>query len=199
MAPKTIILIGQSGCGKGTQSKLLEEFFKKEDPARPVLYVEIGMKFREFVQDDGYSSVLSKEIYEKNEPQPDFLVIWIWARFLIEKMTGEEHVIIDGTPRSLFQAQVLMTALAFYGRRASIFHLNISREVAESRLIARGRSDDINMTKINKRLDWFYTNVVPAIDFFKTQKEHDFFELDAESSVENVHTEIVAALGYDLI
>jgi len=194
MEPKIIVLIGRSGCGKGTQAELLQEYFKKKDPARQVLYVETGVQFREFIKGQSYSSRLSNEVYTRNDRQPDFLAIWNWARVFVDKMTGEEHVIIDGTPRSLSEAKVFDTAIKFYNRPATIVFLDISRTEAERRLMNRGRVDDLGLAKIAKRLDWFDSDVMPAIQYFKNESSSNFLHIKAEKPVEEVFDEIVSAI-----
>lgn len=200
MSPKTIIFIGRSGCGKGTQAMLIQEYLKKNDTEnRHIYYQETGAVFREFINGSSHSSRLSKEIYERDDRQPDYLAIWMWSNRFIQDLTGEEHVIVDGTPRSMFEAGVLENALEFYKRHALVVFLNISREEAVRRLVKRGqekygRADDSNVSKINKRLDWFDKDVMPAIDYLRDKKTLDFVEINGELPIEKVHIEIMKAL-----
>src|SRR4051812_13328117 len=102
MSPQTFILIGRSGCGKGTQAKLLQEHIEKHDESkRSIYYLETGSNFREFFKGKTYSNQLAREIYEKDDRQPDFLAIWMWSNFFIKDLKGDEHLISDGTSRSL--------------------------------------------------------------------------------------------------
>lgn len=195
MQPQTIIFIGHSGCGKGVQGELLKKYFQENDSAkREVFTLESGGGFREFIKGEHYTNKLSKDTYEKSKLQPDFLAIWVWANEFINNLTGEEHLMIDGTPRSLGQAMVLNDGLAFYGRRANIVHLDISPETSKQRLLERGRSDDVLMEKINRRLEWFDREVMPAISYLKSQSAHNYMKINGEQSIEKVHADIVAAL-----
>ncbi len=131
MLPQTIIFIGHSGCGKGVQGELLKKYLQENDAQkRQIFTLESGSGFREFIKGENYTNKLSKEIYEKSKLQPDFLAIWVWANEFIKNLTGEEHLMIDGTPRSLAQAMVLNDGLEFYNRRANIIHLDISPETS---------------------------------------------------------------------
>ena len=196
MSPKTIVFIGRSGCGKGTQARLISEYLKAEDTEkREIFYVETGAQFRKFIQGDSWTSRRSKEIYARNERQPDFLAIWMWSHLFVENLTGEEHLLIDGTPRSLSEANVLNNALGFYNRPAHIFHLGVSRAWAEHQLLARGRSDDKDMGQITKRLDWFEKDVEPAIEYLKNHTKNNFFDINGEQSIEKVHADIMTALN----
>jgi adenylate kinase family enzyme len=59
---------------------------------------------------------LAAETYKAGNRQPDFLAVWMWSHLLVEKMTGKERVILDGTPRSFQEAQIIDTAITFYKR-----------------------------------------------------------------------------------
>lgn len=189
---QTFIFIGRSGCGKGTQAILLREHFKKQSPKTDIFYLETGAKFREFINSKNYSSELSSKVYLSGDRQPDFLAIFIWSQVLIENLKGQEHLIIDGTPRSAHEAKILDTALLFYERKNPVVvYLNISKEAAEERLRARKRIDDKDDRKNDKRLSWFETDVFPAIDFLKNNSRYHFLEVDGENSPEEIHEEII--------
>src|SRR3989344_8107590 len=107
---QTFIFIGRSGCGKGTQAELLQEYVKKYIPDVPFLYVETGEKFRNFIKGQTFASKMSFDVYTKNDRQPDFLATYMWTHILIEDFKGHEHLMFDGAPRSLTEAKVLDTA-----------------------------------------------------------------------------------------
>jgi len=195
MTPQTFIFIGCSGCGKGTQGKLLEDHLKSVDSNRPVFYNEMGVLFREFITGEKYSHQLSKVVYEEGRRQPDFLAVTLWAKNFIEKLTGEEHLIIDGTPRSLREAEVLDTAISFYNMKTNVVFIDVSRECATKRLLSRGRSDDVNTDKINKRLDWFEKDVVPAVEYYRNNKNYNFIHIDGNKPISDVQKDIIDHVG----
>ena len=189
----TFIFIGRSGCGKGTQAELLQEYLKKLDQQQPIFYIETGERFRQFIKEDCLSSRLAAEIYRTGSRQPDFIAVWMWSHLLVEKMTGEEHLIFDGTPRSLQEAQILDTAITFYQRqRPHVIYLDISREASKARMIARRRMDDINQEAIERRLNWFETDVLPAVEYFRKYSKYSFIELDGDQPVEAVQEQLLA-------
>ena len=193
MQLETFMFIGRSGCGKGTQAKLLIEYLRKIDPEHDVFHLETGAKFREFVKkkDVNYSSRLSAEIYDNGGLQPEFLTIRLWSDIFIDELRDDEHMVIDGTPRKLNEARVLDSAFKFYGRKKPhLLFLNISREEATGRLASRRRIDD-NSAEIKARLDWYETEVVKAIEFYRGNDDYHFLDINAEQSVEDVHKEIV--------
>ncbi len=195
MQPHIFIFMGRSGCGKGTQADLLMKLLREKDPNTPVLYLETGAKFREFIKGGSYSSKRSAEVYATGARQPDFLAIHFWADFLIDSFEGHEHIVADGTPRSLPEAQLLIQAFNFYNRIPHIIYLDVSRDWAVDRLTARGRIDDVKPEEIAKRLDWFDTDVAPAVDFFRTHPQAKFYELSGERTVEEIHVDLMEKLG----
>src|SRR3989344_6710023 len=116
MQPFTIILVGPPGSGKGTQVKLLEQFLKEHDPERRTVSFSTGEAFRKLVQGKSYSSELIRETLDHGGLQPEFLAICIWAGIFIEKLEGNEHIIIDGSPRRPLEGEALDGAFTFYKR-----------------------------------------------------------------------------------
>lgn len=191
----TVIFIGRSGCGKGTQADLLMNRINELDShKRQILYVETGDRFRSFIRDEGYSSKLSKIIYEKDTRQPDFLACYMWGEMLISELEKDMHIVFDGAPRSLPEAAIISTAMEFYKReQPTVIYINVSRQWSEDRLLGRGRMDDTSLTKINKRLDWFDKDTLPVIEYFKTNKLYKFIEVNGEQPIEKVCSDIIAA------
>lgn len=189
---KNFILIGRSGCGKGTQADLLMDYLKRET-GHPVFYVENGQKFRDFFErKENVTSQISAKIYEEGGLQPEFLSTYMWADQLIESFDNKMHLVIDGAPRRLHEGYLLDSAFKFYGRHDThILFLDISREEAEKRLLARGREDDKDKEDIKRRLDWYDTDVVPVLTFFKNNPDYNFHTIDGEKTVEEIHREII--------
>ena len=190
MKLKTFIFMGRSGCGKGTQVELLEKDLADNDPNTPVLSLETGARFREFLKGDTLTNKLAREISEAGGLQPAFLAINMWSLELINKFKGNEHLIVDGTPRKLREAHVLEDALEFYKREeVYIVYLNVTREWSKERLLKRGRADD-NIEEIEKRLDWFESDVKPAIEYYKDNSKYKFIDVNGERSIGEIHEDI---------
>ena len=196
----TFVLMGRSGCGKGTQADLLIERLKATgivSDKNPLFYLEMGDKFRELINGTSHTSRLAKTVMEKSERQPSFLAISIWSSLLVENLMGDENIIIDGTPRALIEAEALDTAMKFYGREnVCVIHLDVSREWAKNRLEERGRGDDKKPGDIDRRLDWFEKDVVPAINYFEINPDYNYLKINGEQSIEDVHAEIITKLGF---
>ncbi|MES3005744.1 MAG: nucleoside monophosphate kinase [Patescibacteria group bacterium] len=201
MTPRTFILMGRSGCGKGTQGKMLRDFITAhDDEQRKVFYLETGERFREFIKGKSFSSKLAGEINNMGASQPAFLAVWNWAHLMVEELTGEEHVFVDGTPRSFQEALVFDSAVTFYGRnKPVVIYIDVSKEWSKERLVARagteGRVDDQKTEQIDNRLSWFDTDVVPAIDYFRVNGRYRYLHINGEQPIEKVHADIIAELG----
>ena len=191
MQPQTFIFFGPSGSGKSTQAKLLQEEIKKRDPERNILYIETGKKFRELAESDSFTAKEIKKAIENGNLLPEFLPIWVWTGFMMDNITGNEHIFMDGLARQPKEAPVLDSAIKFYKRENPfVISINISDEWATKLLKNRGRSDD-NKDEIKKRLDWYHENVMPAIEYFKNNSYYKFIPINGEQTIEEVHKEIM--------
>jgi adenylate kinase family enzyme len=197
MIQKTFIFIGRSGCGKGTQIELLEEYIRNNDESsRDILRVETGKKFREFIKKENYAGRLAADIAKDARLQPDFLAVNFWSNFLIDEYSGEQHLFIDGTPRSLLEAKTWTTAIKFFKiNDPVVIYLDVSMGWAEDRLEGRGRIDDIKKENIEKRLEWFDTDVLPAIEYFMINPLYKFIRVNGEQPIEKVHNEIIKKIS----
>ena len=191
MSPYTFVFIGRSGCGKGTQAGLLMQHMQEKYPSESIFYLETGQQFRDFTSKTGYTNILAKKVQEIGGLQPAFLAVWMWAHILIEKLSGKENLFIDGTPRKLGEAIIFTESMKFYGRKPYIIYLDVSRKWSEDRLKERQRTDDMSDT-IKKRLDWFETEVIPAIEYFKSNIDVNFLNINGEKSIQDVHDDILS-------
>ncbi|MCK4918227.1 MAG: nucleoside monophosphate kinase [Candidatus Pacebacteria bacterium] len=188
------IIIGRSGCGKGTQAELLINYLKN-DLNRKVFDLQTGDKFRDFIKGEGYTNKLAKEIGDRGGLQPMFLVLSLWATALIENLKGDEDLILDGMPRKKDQADVLHSVFDFYSYdKPKVIYINVSREWAEEKLLARGRGDD-EAEKIKNRQDWFDTDVIPVLGFYENHEDYEFLDINGDQSIEDVHNEIMNKIG----
>jgi adenylate kinase len=196
MQPQTFIFFGPSGSGKGTQAKRLQEELRKKDSERKILYIETGQRFRELAEGNSFTAKEIKKILTNGNLAPVFLPIWIWAGFMMDNVvTGDEHIFMDGLSRRVDEAYILDSAIKFYKRENPIvISIEVSDQWATKLLKARGRSDD-NDEEIKKRLDWYNTNVVLAIEFFKSNPCYKFISINGEQSIEEVHKEIMTKVG----
>lgn len=212
--PLNFCLIGRSGCGKGTQAKLLMEHFGN------LYYVSSGDLFRDLIKTDSDTSTRVKKIYDAGGLPFDDLAATLWMRNLAYNLKENQGFILDGAPRRVNEAQTLDRYLDFLERKENTYILliDISREEAFNRLTKRRicqkcqklipwvgefkdlkvcdkcggqliyRSDD-RPEAINSRLDYYEERVAPTVEYFETQNR--LIRINGEQSIEDVFKEIL--------
>jgi len=195
--PQTVIFMGRSGSGKGTQAVLLKEYLEKSGGAK-VLHLETGTLFREFITGDSLTARLATKIYQQGSKNYDFLAIDLIVEYFKKNYSGEESIFIDGAPRSELEAVLLDNLLEFYERfdanqfeKPKVIYVDVSVEWAIDKLQKRGRSDDSEVDKMKTKMEWFESDVMPAIEYLKNNKHFDFIHINGEQTIEEVRQEIM--------
>ena len=195
MELKTAILIGPSGCGKGTQAALLKEYLEKHDTEHPTHYFQTGEKFREFMEGDKHTHKKVKEMLSRGELMPGFLPVWIWGSLFIEQVTGDDHIITDGFPRRAEGSPLLHTAFDFYERKnPTVISFDMPDEVIVERLVEGRKRYDDTPEKVAERLKWFKRDVSLAIKWFEEHPYYTVAHINGNQSVEEVHQDVLRAL-----
>lgn len=215
--PKIIILFGRSGCGKGTQAKLLKKEFSFE-------YLSSGNLLRQRVKISDFSGEKLKKIVEKGKLIPSFLMFQIWIDEVnkIRDKKDWKGLIVDGAPRVLIEAKLMDQAFKWYGWK-DIYPvlIDISRQEAFNRLTKRRickecgqlipwvgefknlkrcdlcsgelmvRSDD-QPEAINARLDYYEKEVKQVVDYY--EKKDQLIKVDGEKTIEDVYHNLRQAI-----
>lgn len=191
MEPYSFILIGRSGCGKGTQADLLSKYLEENNFGR-VLYIYTGKRLRDLVQKcDTETAKIAKSIMISGGIEPSFLSVWAWSEEFINNADKNANIIIDGSPRVLMEAKVIDEAFGFYGRKnVKPIFIETGREWSAEMLFRRGRIDDTKEA-INERLNFFDKTVMPVIDYYEKESNFKLVRINGEQSVDNVHDEII--------
>jgi adenylate kinase len=194
------IFIGRYGSGKGTQAKLLIGALQKADPDKKVLYMETGAEFRKFMaRSDNHTAIMTKKVVDGGGLLPEFMPIHLWSNLLVNDYTSREHLVFDGSPRKLLEAQILDQVFSFYGmEKPWVVFLNVDHVASLKRLILRGsqsgRADD-NKEAIERRKNAFEKDVDPVIEWYRTDPNIRFLDIDGERSIEEIHLDIVKKVG----
>lgn len=180
---KIIILMGRSGCGKGTQAKRLQADLN-------FAYLVTGDLLRKRAEKNDFSGKKLKSILENGGRVPTAFMFPVWSRQVnrLRKEIKAGGLIVDGSPRSRIEAELMDEVFAWYGwPSAQPILLNISEETALNRLTKRGRADD-KPEAMRARLDFYNRDVQPAVDYY--QKQERLISIDGEQSIEAIHQEI---------
>ncbi len=211
-----IILLGKSGCGKGTQAKFLMKHFKN------LVYISTGDLFRNLAKAKTDTGQKIKKILEQGGLPYDDLATTLWMNEIAYKIKENQGILCDGFPRRLNEAKSLDKFLEFL-KRKTIFCLliDISRKEALNRLLKRKickkcgrlapwdkeskklkfcdkckgeliiRSDD-TVKAINNRLDYYEQRVRPVIKYYKRQNR--LIKIDGEQGAKNIFKEILRVI-----
>lgn len=178
------IFIGKSGSGKGTQAKLLQDYFLQKGVE--LEHHTTGGEFRDFIQKDNYISSLTKDLNTRGILFPEFLAVYNWTNIFIKNLKENTNFILDGAPRRLEEAKMLHTAFNFLKyEKKIVVYFDLSDTEAKNRLMSRKRDDDTE-ENIDRRIDWFSVDVLPVVEYLKSSAGYNFIHLNAEKSIEDI-------------
>jgi|AntRauTorckE6833_2_1112554.scaffolds.fasta_scaffold08474_3 adenylate kinase len=195
MQPKTIIFIGPQGSGKGTQIEHLFTVIAEQDPARRIVDIQTGRRFRALAAKcETFADKKIASTLESGELQPDFITHVLWGQAMLDQLDNKSHLLIDGFPRTVHQAEVLEEALDFFERdHIHVVNLDTPEEVVRKRMEERARDDD-TVESIETRLRWYREDTLPVLDYYRVRPQTTVHDIDGMSSIENVHEQILKAL-----
>ncbi len=165
-----IVLFGAPGCGKGTQSELLERRFS-------LCHISTGSIIREQIAAQTELGLQMKACIERGELAPDQLVIDMVAEYVTKHKEGV-GVIYDGFPRTTAQAEAFDKILAQHGEKVTVM---INMEVPEEELVKRillrgkdsGRADDQSEEIIRNRIDVYNAQTAVVADYYSAQGKYE--------------------------
>ena len=193
MEPVTVLFFGSQGAGKGTQVKMLIDYLKSKSD-RGVLSIDMGAQLRELRDTGSLAGKLTGEVIDNGLRMPDFMPIFLQTKFLVDNLTGQEHIIADGLARGADQTRAFDEMMLFFKRdNFQIIDLVISDDVAVKRLLARGRNDDTE-EGIRRRLAWTKTDVFPQLELLKS-RGRPIHQINGEEEADTIHKNILAVLG----
>lgn len=196
MSPKTIIFIGPQGSGKGTQIERLYSVIAEKDPTRRIVDIQTGRRFRALAaKRETYADKKIASTLDSGELQPDFITHLLWGQAMLDQLDDKSHLLIDGFPRTVPQAEVLEDAFDFFERNhVHVINLDTPEEVVRKRMEERARDDD-TADSIETRLRWYREDTLPVLDYYRVRPETSVHDIDGMGSIDEVHAAIVTALN----
>lgn len=185
---KTLVVLGKSGSGKGTQVEMLAKNYNFK-------IISSGNLLRARAEQTDFVGQRIGEIINKGELVPTPVIFHLWLHEL-EAARDEKSIngiVFEGSPRKLYEAWMLDETLWFYGleQHMRVIHLNISDGEAMKRLLARGRKDD-QPEAIQERLRWYQEQVSPAIEYYRQKQK--LIDVNGEQTIEDVSKEVLEKL-----
>ena len=127
--PSAIILFGSPGSGKGTQAKLLGESL-----AGP--HISTGDMLRQHIEAGDDIGIEAQRLIKTGKLVPDEMVNRLVEERL-KKPDVRSGMILDGYPRTVNQAKVLLELMKKQGFGVSVVHLVVDYEKIVARLSGR--------------------------------------------------------------
>ena len=206
-----IIIFGSPGSGKGTQAKLLAEFFRLKR-------ISLGDILRQEVKKESSLGKQVEAYMEEGKLVPDELVSKV-----IEENINKQVFILDGYPRNLSQAKRLDKILSDKNKDIDAFiYLDIDQQIIVDRLSKRiicrncgvnyhldnmppkqegicdicgevlsQRKDD-NINVIKKRWEVFTKESAKILDFYKNKNK--LINIDGRGDKEDIFKRIRSQL-----
>lgn len=157
-----VILMGPPGAGKGTQGEILASLWN-------VPRIAPGDIFRAEIKANSPLGIQVKAFSDSGTLVPDAVVIEVMRSRLIQPDTAVGWI-LDGFPRTVFQAQSLDILLDDISQIYDyVINLEVPDEILVDRLKIRaerdGRVDD-SEDVIKNRLQEYYAKTKPLMDFY---------------------------------
>ncbi len=179
-----IVLLGAPGAGKGTQASLIENQFH-------LVHVSTGDIFRANIKGGTPIGKLAKSYIDAGKLVPDEVTCEIVKNRLAEEDVKSGYM-LDGFPRNLFQAaeldkfanvdlcininvDVALLMDRICGRRVcscgESYHVSTLNGRATCAKCGKPlyRRDDDNPETVQKRLDTYFSETAPLIEYYKNQ------------------------------
>lgn len=175
-----ILLMGIAGSGKGTQGKMLAD-------QQGFHLISMGDVLRMYVTGKQRERMLSGGLLDDQE------IIKIVDRVL-SSLPDDEEVLMDGFPRTIPQAEWLLDQVKAgkFGLQTA-FHLVASHDAVKSRLMNRGRIDDVEAA-IEERFNEYKRSTEPLLEWLSGHGV-SVVNVDAERSPETVNADILNHLN----
>ena len=210
------ILLGPPGAGKGTQAaKIIEKY--------NIPHISTGDIFRENIKKGTELGKKAQEYMNRGELVPDDLVIEIATTRLLED-DCKDGFLLDGFPRTVYQAEKLDEFLAAHGSKIDkVIDIEVGKEELMERLTGRrvckscGASYhivnippkkegvcDVCGGELIQRADDNAETVANRIEVYEAQtmplieyyeKAGNIAHIDGATGLDNVFVDIVKALG----
>lgn len=164
-----VVLFGAPGCGKGTQSELLEKRFG-------LSHVSTGEIIRSHIKSQTELGLQMQDYISRGELAPDSVVIGMIENYLAENK-GIKGTIFDGFPRTTAQAEAFDKLLEQHNDSVDIMiYMDVPEEELVKRILLRGkesgRADDASEDVIRNRIAVYNQQTAVVADYYRAQGKY---------------------------
>ena len=204
-----VILLGAPGAGKGTQAVRLAEKYN-------IPHISTGDIFRSNIKGQTPIGIVAKSYIDKGQLVPDEVTIQI-VKERLEKEDCQNGYLLDGFPRTVFQAEALDTfskveavvnvdvplgkllkritgrrVCAKCGESYHVDYLNGKTDCAKCGAELIQRADDNEVT-VASRLEVYEKQTAPLIEYYASKGV--LLTVDGDGDIEKVFNSICEKLG----
>ena len=184
----TLVVIGRSGSGKGTQAEFMLQRLGKD-----AYHVETGRFLREMLTHENPTTLLARKIMKTGGLFPSWFGAFAWLRELIERGHGGDQLVFDGAPRKIEEAKLMDDVMKWHARQLPFcIYVDVPEKEASKRLLARGRDDD-HAAAIRHRMQFFKKDVLPVVEFYRAKRR--LIHVNGERPIKDVWQEIDSKLA----
>ena len=164
-----VVLFGAPGCGKGTQSELLEKEFG-------LSHISTGEMIRSHIKAQTELGKQVQECISRGELAPDSVVIGMIETYLNENR-GIKGTIFDGFPRTTAQAEAFDAMLKKMDDSVDMMiYMDVPEEELVKRILLRGkdsgRADDASEDIIRNRIAVYNQQTAVVADYYRAQDKY---------------------------
>jgi len=185
-----LILFGPPGSGKGTQAAKLVEKYN-------LLHISTGDLFRYEMSNDTPLGLQAKSFISKGELVPDSITIGM-LKNKVDANPGVRGIIFDGYPRTIPQCEALDELLVQYGETVTrLIMLEVSDDEIIKRILSRGktsgRSDDLDETIIQNRINVYKNETTPVFNYYLEKGKS--LKIDGMGTVDDIFRRLIDMIG----
>ncbi len=206
---KTVIILGMPGAGKSDQTRMLQDRVG-------FAYFGSGYELRRL----GTKMPPLRKRLGRGKLAPEMLINKFFADHIL-RLEPFEPIVIDGSPKKLGEAKLLVDFLEYFERIPEVIVLDIPEEAARRRMTLRrncsaceksfadeavkesgicplcggavsGRPENESRVAIEEIFSWYHTHVEAAIKFFEEQGV--VTHINGERGKEEVFGDILSVL-----
>ena len=184
-----VVLFGAPGCGKGTQSALLEKKYG-------LAHVSTGDIIRKEIADHTALGEQMEGYIKRGELAPDEVVIEMIRHYLLKHKEGK-GIIFDGFPRTTAQAEAFDRLLTSMGESVDVMiYMDVPEEELVKRILLRGkesgRADDASEDIIRNRIEVYKSQTAIVADHYSAQEKYE--NVQSHGTIDEVFDRICSAI-----
>ena len=184
-----VVLFGAPGCGKGTQSELLEKKFG-------LSHISTGEIIRSQIKAQTPLGQQMAEYISRGELAPDSIVIGMVENYLNDN-NDIKGTIFDGFPRTTAQAEAFDKLLEQMNDSVDIMiYMDVPEEELVRRILLRGkdsgRADDASEDVIRNRIEIYNQQTAIVAEYYRAQGK--YVAVPSLGTIEEVFERIAAEI-----